>query len=157
MRRAFTIGRVARAAGVGVETVRFYERRGLLRRPPRPAGGFREYDPGTVERIRFIRRAQQLGFSLREIAELLSLRTDPAADCADVRARARRKREDVDRRIADLLAIRVALDELIAACPGGGGLRHCTILGALSGMSTAPRRDGDGERGGPSADAETGR
>lgn len=139
MPRTFTIGRVARAAGVGVETVRFYERRGLIRRPPRPLrGGFREYDPGTVERIRFIRRAQQLGFSLREIAELLSLRTDPAADCAEVRARAQQKRDDVARRIADLEAIRAALDELIAACPGGGGVRHCTILGALSGVVTAP-------------------
>lgn len=139
MPKALTIGRVARAAGVGVETVRFYERRGLIARPPRPSrGGFRTYDAGTIDRIRFIRRAQQLGFSLREIAELLSLRTDPAADCADVRLRAQRKRREVERRIADLGAIRDALDELIAACPGGGGVRHCTILGALSGAPATP-------------------
>lgn len=127
-----TISRAAERAGVGVETVRFYERRGLIEQPPRPRdGGYRSYDDRTVERIRFIRQAQELGFSLREIAELLSLRADPAADCGDVRIQAMSKREEVDRKIAQLGQIRAALDELIATCPGSGALRTCTIIDAL--------------------------
>jgi Hg(II)-responsive transcriptional regulator len=129
-----TIGHAARQAGVGVETIRFYERRGLIRQPVRPrGGGYRFYDAEVVERIRFIRQAQELGFSLREIMELLSLRADPAADCADVRAQAVTKRAEVDHKIAQLRHIRGALDELIATCPGGGALRTCTIIDALAG------------------------
>jgi Hg(II)-responsive transcriptional regulator len=132
MAPGMTISRAARRAGVGVETVRFYERRGLIRQPPRPrSGGYRFYDEAVVERIRFIRQAQELGFSLREIAELLSLRADPAADCSDVRAQAITKRQDIDRKIAHLRHLRAALDELIASCPGGGALRACTIIDAL--------------------------
>lgn len=128
-----TISRAAEQAGVGVETIRFYERHGLIKRPARPrSGGYRLYDDAVVERILFIRQAQDLGFSLREIAELLSMRADPAADSRDVRARATRKRADVDQKIADLQRIRDALDELIASCPGGGALRCCTIMDALT-------------------------
>jgi MerR family copper efflux transcriptional regulator len=101
MAQRMTIGRAAQRAGVGVETIRFYERRGLIQQPARPqSGGYRLYDEDVVERIRFIRQAQELGFSLREIAELLSLRADPAADCGDVRAQAMTKREEVNRKIA---------------------------------------------------------
>ena len=83
MATGLTISRVAERAGVGVETIRFYERRGLIKQPPRPQSwGFRFYGDEVVERIRFIRQAQELGFSLREIAELLMLRADPVADCA---------------------------------------------------------------------------
>lgn len=128
-----TISRAAEQAGVGIETIRFYERRGLIKRPARPgSGGYRLYDDAVVERIRFIRQAQELGFSLREIAELLSMRADPATDCRDVRARATRKRMNVDQKIATLERIRDALDELIASCPGGGALRSCTIMDALT-------------------------
>jgi Hg(II)-responsive transcriptional regulator len=128
-----TISRAAEKAGVGVETIRFYERRGLIKQPARPRdGGYRSYDDGVVERIRFIRQAQDLGFSLREIAELLSLRANPATDCRDIRARAACKRADVDQKIAQLQRIRGALDELIASCPGGGALRSCTIMDALT-------------------------
>ena len=128
-----TISRAAEQAGVGVETVRFYERRGLIEQPTRPrSGGYRFYDNVVVERIRFIRQAQELGFSLREIEELISLRADPAADCADVRAQAVAKRIEVDRKITQLRDIRAALDELIATCPGGGALKACTIIDALS-------------------------
>lgn len=135
MRAGLTISRAAERAGVGVETIRFYERRGLIRQPPRPRnGGFRYYDNDVVERIRFIRQAQELGFSLREIKELLSLRADPAADCADVRAKAISKRAEVDRKIGQLQHIRAALGELIASCPGGGALRACTIIDALNGF-----------------------
>ncbi len=141
MAAVITISRAARQAGVGVETIRFYERRGLIKQPARPRnGGYRVYDDDVVERIRFIRQAQELGFSLREVSELLSLRADPAADCGDVRAQAVTKREEVDRKIERLQQIRAALDELIASCPGGGVLRACTIIDALTGRPS--RRTG---------------
>jgi Hg(II)-responsive transcriptional regulator len=133
-----TISRAAEQAGVGVETIRFYERRGLIEQPARPrSGGYRFYDDEVVERIHFIRQAQELGFSLREITELLSLRADPAADCGDVRTQAVSKLEEVDRKIAQLHHIRAALNELIASCPGGGALRACTIIDALNGRPAA--------------------
>ena len=136
MAKAMTISRAAERAGVGVETIRFYERRGLIEQPlPPRSGGYRFYDDTVVERIRFIRQAQELGFSLREITELLSLRADPAADCGDVRAQAVAKREEVDRKMMQLQHIRAALDALIASCPGGGALRACTIIDALAGRS----------------------
>lgn len=130
--QALTIGKAARRAGVGVETIRFYERRGLIEQPLKPAGaGFRSYSAETVRRLQFIRQAQHLGFSLSDIEELLSLRTDPAADCGHVRAKATAKVEEVDRKIAELKQIRDALKDVIAACPGRGELRTCTILDAL--------------------------
>ena len=132
-----TIGRAARAAGVNVETIRFYERRGLVRQPPRPAhGGTREYDSDTVARVRFVRQAQEIGFTLREVTELLSVRADPAADCGDVRVRAIGKRDEVEAKVVQLLRIRDALNRLIASCPGGGGLGACTILEAMEHGST---------------------
>jgi DNA-binding transcriptional MerR regulator len=127
-----TIGLAARAAGVGVETIRFYERRGLIARPPKPSGaGIRRYAPETVQRVRFIRQAQHLGFVLREIQELLSLQANPAADCSDVRGRALAKIEEVNKRIAQLAEIRSALVRLLAACPGSGALGACSILEAM--------------------------
>ncbi len=132
--RTMTIGTAAGLAGVGVETVRFYERRGLIDQPPRPANaGFRVYTEQTVERIRLIRQAQELGFSLAEIAELLALRADPSADCADVRDHAEAKLDEVDRKIAGLEHLRSALAQIIAACPGQGALQACTIMDALAG------------------------
>jgi len=134
---AMTIGPAARLAGVGIETIRFYERRGLIEQPPKPAGsGFRVYPEETVLRLRFIRQAQEIGFSLREIDELLSMRADPAADCGDVRDRATAKLTEVNRKIAQLGQIRGALEELIAACPGRGALRACSILEALADAET---------------------
>lgn len=130
-----TISKAARRAGVGVETIRFYERKGLIEQPVKPlAGGFRSYPAETVERIRFIRQAQELGFSLREAGELLSLRADPEADAATVRARATHKLEDVEDKIAQLEQIRRALMDLIAVCPGAGALRACSIMEALTDM-----------------------
>lgn len=127
---AMTIGGVAAQAGVGVETIRFYQRRGLIEQPPRPgfSGGFRVYPEETVRRIRFIRQAQELGFSLREIDELLSLRADPTKDCGDVRERAQAKLAEVNDKMARLESIGAALQELIAICPGRGALRACSIL-----------------------------
>ncbi len=133
--RPMTIGRLAVAAGVGVETVRFYERRGLIQQPPKPSGaGFRVYPEETERRIRFIRQGQELGFSLREIQELLSLRADPAANSADVHKRATAKLAEVNRKITELERIRTALETLIGACPGGGALGACSIMDALGGQ-----------------------
>ncbi len=126
------IGEVARRSGVGVETVRFYERRGLLVRPPRPQRGFRSYPAETVARIRFIREAQAVGFSLEEIRELLELRADPAADCARVRRRAQAKLAQLDAKLRLLLNMRRALELLVSACPGEGPVERCTILEAIS-------------------------
>ena len=127
-----TISRAAAKACVGVETIRFYERKGLIEQPLKPlGGGYRIYPAETVARIRFIRQAQEIGFSLREIDELLSLRADPSADCSNVRAQATMKLEEVDRKITQLHEIRGALRNLIAACPGQGALRACSIMDAL--------------------------
>lgn len=129
-----TISKAARRAGVGVETIRFYERKGLIDQPPKPeTSSYRTYPEQTIERIRFIRQAQELGFSLREIQELLSLHTDPRADAADVRARATEKLDDVNDKIRRLQYIGQALETLIAACPGRGELDTCSILEALGG------------------------
>jgi len=129
------ISDAAKAAGVGVETIRFYERKGLVEQPRRPVlgGGFRSYSEETVERVRFIRQAQEIGFSLKEIKELLSLRVDPDADCGEVRAHARTKLNEVNRKIASLTEMKAALEELIDACPGqGAALGECSILEALT-------------------------
>lgn len=148
--KRFTISRAAKSANVNVETIRFYERRGLIEQPLKSAnGGAREYDGDTVARIRFIRQAQEIGFSLREIAELLSLRADARADCADVRARAIEKREEVLAKLDQLSRIRAALDLLIASCPGDGDIRACTILEAMEGTSPPPHPATDVQRGAP--------
>src|SRR5437899_6524201 len=115
--RTMTIGQVARRAGVGVETVRFYERKGLLAEPARKASGYRQYEEGEVARLRFIRRAKELGFTLKEIADLLALRLGPDNTCAAVRQRAQAKLADIEARILDLQRIRQALIGLTASCP----------------------------------------
>lgn len=128
---SLTIGALAKQAGVGVETVRFYERRGLVRRPARPRLGSRSYPEDAIGRIRFIRNAQSLGFSLQEIKELLALRVTPGTSCAALRSRAAAKAADVERRLAELKRIHTALGRLVATCPGRGALANCTILEAL--------------------------
>lgn len=133
--RSLTIGKAAQEAGVGVETIRFYERQGLIAQPAK-GSGYRTYPPEVIARIRFIRQAQRIGFSLKEAQELLALRADPQADCADVRARARHKITEVDEKISELLRVRAALEAVVASCPGQGGLGGCTILEALD---DAPR------------------
>ncbi len=127
-----TISKAAQQAGVGVETIRFYERKGLIEQPLKPlGGGYRTYTNETVQRIRFIRQAQELGFSLTEIEELLDMRTTPGTDCGDIHQRAAAKLADVDRKVEALTRIREALKEVIAACPGQGGLEGCSIIGAM--------------------------
>jgi MerR family mercuric resistance operon transcriptional regulator len=126
-----SIGQVARLAGLGVETVRFYERRGLLAAPERGASGYRQYSEDAVARLRFIRRAKELGFSLKEIHELIALRIDPYASCAEVKERAAAKIADIEVKIRDLQKISKALLRLTASCPGRGPVQGCSILEAL--------------------------
>lgn len=134
MQEGYTIGEAARAAGVGVETIRFYERKGLIEQPPKPAHGPRNYPRTTIDRIRALRQGQELGFSLAEIDALLALRTDPAADCSDVRARAEAQLAEVERRRARLGEVADKLHELIAACPGRGATHACAILDAFTAL-----------------------
>jgi MerR family transcriptional regulator, copper efflux regulator len=129
--RTLSIGQLAKAAGVGVETVRFYERKGLLELPARKDSGYRQFDDEAVERLRFIRQAQQVGFTLKEIRELLALRDDPDAGRADVRDRATAKLDDIDAKVRGLLAMRESLVALLTTCNGDGPAAGCPILTAL--------------------------
>jgi Hg(II)-responsive transcriptional regulator len=131
--KPLTIGDVARRAGVGVETVRFYERQGLLDEPERRASGYRQYDEEAVAVLRFIRRAKDLGFTLKEIKALLGLRLDASATRADVRRQAKVKVADIEAKIADLRRMRDALLSLVNQCHGDGDATGCPILKALQG------------------------
>jgi MerR family mercuric resistance operon transcriptional regulator len=126
-----TIGRLARESAVNLDTIRYYERRGLLPKPPRSESGYRLFPPDAIKRVRFIREAQRLGFSLKEIEELLTLRKDTASSCADVRRRTQAKIADVEARIQALRTIRAALLALAASCTGRGPVTQCHILEAL--------------------------
>ncbi len=126
------ITKAARQAGVNSQTLRYYERRGLLPKPPRRGSGYRDYAPDAVRIVRFIKRAQELGFSLDEIEELVRLRGVRRADRHRVRALAERKIVDIDARIAHLQSMREALAQLVASCHGGGKA-ECPIIDALAG------------------------
>ncbi len=126
-----TIGQIARRAGVGVETVRFYARGGLLTRPPRRGSGYRHYDEDTVTRLRFIRRAKELGFTLKEIKELLALRVDPDSTCADTKGRAEAKVADIEAKVQALERMKTALTKLARTCSGRGTSGECPMLEAL--------------------------
>lgn len=125
------IGALARQAGVGIDTVRYYERAGLLVPARRLASGYRRYSDGEVSRLRFIRRAQALGFSLQEIRGLLALSSQ--RDVAKVKRAAQQRLADVEHRIAELERMRAGLAALVAACPGHGRAAECPILQALGG------------------------
>lgn len=129
---ALTIGRVAQSAGVAIDTIRFYEREGLLPAPKRRPSGYREYDMGTVSRLRFIRRAKDLGFTLEEIRELLALSADRHGGVEGVRERAAARLQAIEARIAELQRVRDGLSELVEACPGHGAPEDCPILKALT-------------------------
>jgi len=126
-----TIGKVAHSAGLAIDTVRYYEREGLLEKPSRTASGYRHYTPEAVARLRFIRQAKELGFTLSEIRELLTLRVAPGKSCADVKTRAEAKIADVEQRIAQLNRMKGALAKLAKACSGRGPTSECPILDAL--------------------------
>lgn len=127
-----TIGKLAQSAGVGVETVRFYERKGLLEEPSRGESGYRQYPRGTLTRLRFIRQAKELGFTLPEIQELLSLRTSPEASCAEVQERIQTKITDIEGKIRSLERMSRALHEMAGICSAGAlPTSECPILDAL--------------------------
>lgn len=126
-----SIGQLAQAVGVGVETIRFYERKGLLTEPDRGPSNYRRYPPASVRRLTFIRQAQRLGFTLAEIEDLLGLREDPDASRADVRRRAEAKVADIDARVQDLLRIRADLQTLLDRCHGDGPADECPIIQAI--------------------------
>jgi MerR family mercuric resistance operon transcriptional regulator len=140
--KPLTIGQVAQRAGVGIETVRFYERQGLLNRPARsPSSGYRLYEEGVIARVQFILRAKELGFTLNEIKELLSLRVDPGMSCADVKARAEGKIAAIEEKIGTLQRMRTALLRLTRACGETGGGSECPILDMLDGHPRRKRKN----------------
>ena len=126
-----TIGEVAKQAQVGVETLRYYERTGLVARPPRSESNYRLYPQESVRRVQFIKRAQELGFSLKEIMELLALRATPEIPCADIRMRALDKITAIEEKIEALNAMKYALAKLVDACSGQGEITDCPILASL--------------------------
>jgi MerR family mercuric resistance operon transcriptional regulator len=151
--KPLTIGQVARRAGVGIETVRFYERQGLLSRPARsPSSGYRLYEEEVLARLQFILRAKELGFTLNEIKELLSLRVDPGTACEDMKARAEVKIAHIQEKIATLRRMRTALLRLRRACCEAGGGAECPALDALDGRprSKPKKASGRSKGGGPS-------
>lgn len=126
-----TIGAVAKRVGVNIDTIRFYEREGLLPEPVRRASGYRSYDEGAVRQLRFIRRAKDLGFTLEEIRDLLALSADRSKGVKAVKQRAQARLAAIDERIAELTRVRDGLEQLIDACPGHGSPDQCPILRAL--------------------------
>ena len=138
-----SISQLARKAGVGTDTVRYYERRGLLPKPRRRPSGYRVYDEDALRLLRFIRRAQGLGFSLAEIAELLALRRAPARACREVQAVAQAKLRAVEAKIRDLRGVRRALLTLLESCRRSGELR-CPILEMLEAQDLEKKGDGKG-------------
>ncbi len=131
-----SIGQVARRAGVGVETVRFYEREGLLEEPPRRASGYRQYSEQVVARLHFIQRAKLLGFSLKEITELLMLRVDAQTSCEAVKGRTEAKLAEVERKMVELQRMRQALLQVASLCIGQGPTSACPMLDALDQYET---------------------
>jgi MerR family copper efflux transcriptional regulator len=127
-----TIGAVAKRVGVAIDTIRYYEREGLLPEPLRRASGYRSYDEGVVRQLRFIRRAKDLGFTLEEIRDLLALSADRKRGVKAVKLRAQERLAAIDQRIAELKRVRNGLEQLIDACPGHGSPDQCPILRALA-------------------------
>jgi MerR family mercuric resistance operon transcriptional regulator len=125
------IGEVAQQAHVRIETLRYYKRMGLVAPPPRTESNYRLYPQETVRRVQFIKRAQELGFSLKEITELLALRATHQALCADIRTRVLAKIDTIEEKIWTLHAMKNVLTQLVAECPGQGAITGCPILGSL--------------------------
>lgn len=124
-----TIGKLAKESGVGVETVRFYERKGLIRKPIKRLSGFRHYQDDDARRIRFIKRAQELGFTLKEVKDLLDLNVNPRATCSDMSKKAETKVAEVEAKIKDLQRMKRSLKELAEACgESRKAVAQCRIL-----------------------------
>lgn len=124
-----TIGKLAKLANVTIETIKYYQRKGLINEPVKPATGYRQYPTEVIARIQFIKRAQQSGFTLKEIAELLSL---DGEHCEDVQKIAEQKRQQIDEQLRDLTALRNVLDSLVKGCQQDQSTQHCSLIDALS-------------------------
>ncbi len=136
--KTLSIGEIAKAAGVSVEAIRYYEKERLLDKPRRTEAGYRQYAPDVVRRLGFISRAKELGFSLDEIKELLRLRVSPNVSCRDVRAKAEAKISLVEDKIVELSRIKAALEVLATSCTGGDApTGSCPILDAID-LQTGP-------------------
>ncbi|MEE8060076.1 MAG: Hg(II)-responsive transcriptional regulator [Pseudomonadales bacterium] len=129
MKKPLTIGAIADQAGVNVETIRYYQRKGLILEPPKPASGFRVYSAETIDRLRFIHRAKALGFTLVEIITLLQL---SASDCTKTRSLTQQKLKLIRSKIADLQSIEVALEQLVTQCESSRPSTDCPIIAALN-------------------------
>jgi MerR family mercuric resistance operon transcriptional regulator len=130
---SLTVGKLAQAAGVGVETIRFYEKRGLVQQPVRRGSGYRVYNPDDVTRIRFIKNAQALGFTLKEIGDLIKLEQDTRSQCSDLQTRADEKVRLIDAKIAELSRMRSELMQLSSSCASDQPLSECRLMNCLSG------------------------
>ena len=137
---SLTVSELARNAGVELSTIRYYERRGLVTPATRRSSGYRQYNADAVRRVRFIRHAQELGFSLDEVAELMALRMDVKGSCADVRRQTERKVEDISAKIISLNRIRSALEKLIESCPSDAPSSECPILEAIDDTNDLAKR-----------------
>jgi Zn(II)-responsive transcriptional regulator len=137
--QTMNIGRLAELAQVNIDTIRYYERQGLLPPAARTAAGYRQYTQSDLERLRFILRSKELGFSLSEIGDLLSLTKDRHSDMRGVKRKAEQRLEQVEQKIAELRRVKRGLKQLIDACPGHGELRTCPIVNALSGSAPNAR------------------
>lgn len=146
MGSGLTIGQLAKQAGVNVETVRYYERRRLLAPTDRKPSGYRVYGEETLQRLRFIKNAQALGFTLREIAELLNLRVTSTARCGDVERKAQAKLVEVEVKVRDLRALARVLEGLIRTCRAGQPTDRCPILKSLE-RSRTPDDSKKGRKG----------
>jgi MerR family transcriptional regulator, copper efflux regulator len=128
---SMTAGALAKQAGVKIDTVRYYERHGLLPKPPRTNSGYRAFPHASLGRLRFIKRAQALGFTLNEVKQLLALRFSPGITCTDVRKRAQAKLADIQQKIDSLHAMKRALQQLVSACAADGPASDCSFLANL--------------------------
>lgn len=133
-----TIGKVAKRVGIGVETVRFYERKGLVKAPPRSPSGYRLYPDAAVDRLRFVLRAKELGFTLEQIGILLDLRVGADRACDEVRALASDRLADVEDKLEQLQQIARVLREVISTCDDNGRTDECPILDALEETDDVP-------------------
>ena len=129
---SMTVGALARRAGVKIDTIRYYERRGLLPKPARSDSGYRTFTSVSVERVRFIRQAQALGFTLMEINQLLALRLSPGKTCTDVRKQSEAKIADIERKIQSLSKMKEALQRLVSSCAADGPASECSFLANLA-------------------------
>lgn len=132
--QSLTIGAVARAANVNVETIRFYQRKGLLPEPDKPYGGIRRYGPADVARVRFVKSAQRLGFTLDEVADLL--RFEDGTHCHDASSLAEHKLSDIRARLADLARMESVLSQLVCACHASKGTISCPLIASLQHQSS---------------------